>query len=106
VNERKIEGGVCPFAEHDTVMDARTSLGPLLNKPSSRCQYVYAIDLNLHFLIRIGQGFNADNLVLLQANVVNLPLESSYPTRLVCTEFLEHCRDPLAVIKGSTKYLK
>lgn len=94
-----IDKKFCAFDRKDVVLDAGTGRGPLLNKLSSLCNWVYAIDVNLEFLRGIGPKIKRDNVVLLQADVSTIPFKSAYFSKVICIEVLEHIRDPLIVMK-------
>lgn len=101
-----IDGSICRFAREDIVLDAGTGGGYLLDKLSSKCGWVYAFDVNLDLLHRIKQRIGEDNIALLRADVRAIPLESLHFTRAICTEVLEHLRDPLVAIREIHRTLK
>ena len=94
-----IKASLCRFGLQDVLLDAGTGSGYLLDVLSSRCKYVFAIDINLDFLEKIRHGSNRNNVALLQADVCRMPFKSSGFTKLVCTEVLEHLPDPSAAIQ-------
>jgi len=101
-----IEGSLCPFDIQDVILDAGTGGGYLLDVLSSRCKCVCAIDVNSDFLEKIRHGTKRNNVALLQADVSRMPFKSSYFTKIVCTEVLEHLPDPLAAIDEFHRLLK
>jgi ubiquinone/menaquinone biosynthesis C-methylase UbiE len=101
-----IEEDLCPFHRKDVVLDAGTGRGYLLDKLSSKCSRVYAIDINLDFLRKIGCIIKRDNVELVQADVSRMPFKSSCFTKIVCTEVLEHLPEPSLAIEEFYKLLK
>lgn len=101
-----IDGSICRFAREDVVLDAGTGGGFLLDKLSSKCKRVYAIDVNSDSLYRIRQRVGQDNILLLQADVRGIPFASLSFTRVICTEVLEHLRDPIVAIGELHRILK
>jgi len=95
----RIDKTICPFGREDIVLDAGTGRGYLLAKLSYECRLVYAIDVNLDFLRQIGRETEEYNVALLQADVRKLPFRASCFHRIICTEVLEHLRDPLAAVE-------
>jgi ubiquinone/menaquinone biosynthesis C-methylase UbiE len=97
---------ICAFDRKDVVLDAGTGGGFLLDRLSSRCGSVFAVDVNSTFLREIGRRITEDNVVLLQADVRKLPFRSSCFDKIICTEVLEHLRDPVSAIEEFYRALK